>query len=174
MMLLICACNTGETRKAKEEKTAKAFDSIAIKSRINDSNTQFVVDAANAGWARATQGKLAIEKGTTQRIKDFGRMMMTDNKNMSKALGALADAKKIIMPRTMGIDEQIVLDSLRVKEGKAFDKAYIAHMTAVYKAAIKRFEDAAENLPDTDLRAFASAMLPKLKKHLALCESLNQ
>jgi putative membrane protein len=77
--------------------------------------------------------------------------------------------KNMTVPRSQGMEEQKVMDSLNQKSGRVFDKAYIGHMIDMYQKEIKYFEEAGERLTDMDLKAFASKTLPMLKKYLSQC-----
>ena len=52
------------------------------------------------------------------------------------------------------------------KSGADFDKDYMSMMIDDHKDDIDKFEKAADNCKDADIKAFAARTLPVLKKHL--------
>jgi putative membrane protein len=80
-------------------------------------------------------------------------------------LSALAQKKNITVPSTVDI-ESTDYKSLNDKSGVDFDKAYYDHVVAMHKDAIDRFEKAAQDAKDADIRNWASSQLPSLRAHL--------
>jgi len=62
---------------------------------------------------------------------------------------------------------------LSAKSGADFDKAYVSNMIDDHKEDIKEFEDAAKNVKDPDLKAFAVKTLPTLKMHLDAIQKIH-
>ncbi len=52
------------------------------------------------------------------------------------------------------------------KPGRDFDKAYCDMMVDGHKKAVDRFESAAADSKDSDIRSWANSMLPILRSHL--------
>ena len=67
-----------------------------------------------------------------------------------------------------------MIDHLREKKGRDFDKDYIDMMVKDHKEDIELFEKEAEKGNDADLKAWANAKLPTLREHLRMAESIQQ
>lgn len=177
---LLQSCNPAPSGKQKNtehkrNKQTTKIDSSAIRSRINDYNTQFVVDAAHASWAKHFLGRLAYDKGSSAVVRKLGQTMIKDHSIENKMLIALATSEKIrTMPRVMGSEEQRFLDSLALKKGSLFDRAYVNYLIEMYQKEIMYFEEANQKLTNPDILAFANAILPMLRKHLIECEEVRE
>ncbi len=55
---------------------------------------------------------------------------------------------------------------MKMKKGKAFDKAYVDMMLDDHKKDIAEFRKCADNCSDSTIKSFASTTLPVLEKHL--------
>ncbi|HEY4197214.1 MAG TPA: DUF4142 domain-containing protein [Mucilaginibacter sp.] len=173
------ACNNG----AKDSK-ATADSSNVTKDTSNNAaatggiavdadDAKFVTTAANDGMAEVNAGKMAQEKASSTRIKNFASMMVTDHTKAGDELAALAKTKNITLPTAPDADAQKAADDLSKKSGKDFDKAYVNAMLDGHKNAVKLFTDASQNCKDADLKAFATKTLPTLKMHLDSIQAIH-
>lgn len=178
------ACHSSKDSKAKADSmnnardTTKATtvkkDTTPVVMTVNADDAKFATAAANGGMAEVNLGKLAQEKGTSQKVKDFGAMMVTDHSKANDELKALAKNKGIALPLVVGADEQKEYDELSKKSAADFDKAYVSKMIDGHKKAVSLFEDAAKNCKDPDLKAFATNTLPTVKAHLELIKDIDK
>jgi putative membrane protein len=153
---------------------ADTSQSIPAAISVSENDARFAVDAANGGMAEVELGKLAQSSGSSEEVKAFGQMMITDHSRANEELKAIAQSKNIALPDSVGGDERKMINNLSKKSGKDFDKSYIKAMTEDHKKDIKLFEDAEKSLKDSTLKQFASDKLPTLRKHLSHVEGIKQ
>jgi putative membrane protein len=132
-----------------------------------------MVKAADGGMEEVQMGKLANEKATNQRVKNFGQMMVDDHSKAGDELKSLASQKNVTLPASMSDDHQKDMDDLNKKKGKDFDKSYMKMMVSDHEKDISEFEKAAKNATDADLKAWADKTLPVLRKHLDSAKAIN-
>lgn len=174
---LVQACGGNKDSKASADSanTAKADtakkDSSA--SAVDKDDAKFAVAAANGGMAEVELGALAQEKAGNAKVKDFGSMMVKDHSKANDEMKALAKSKGITLPDSIDSKEKKVKSDLSAKSGADFDKAYVSNMIDDHKEDIKEFEDAAKNVKDPDLKAFAVKTLPTLKMHLDAIQKIH-
>lgn len=174
---LVQACGGNKDSKASADSanTAKADtakkDSSA--SAVDKDDAKFAVAAANGGMAEVELGTLAQEKAVNAKVKDFGSMMVKDHSKANDEMKALAKSKGITLPDSIDSKEQKVKSDLSAKSGADFDKAYVSNMIDDHKEDIKEFEDAAKNVKDPELKAFAVKTLPTLKMHLDAIQKIH-
>ncbi|UOQ73538.1 DUF4142 domain-containing protein [Hymenobacter cellulosilyticus] len=150
--------------------------------RIGDENVtekqerdaEFVVKAASDGMLEVELGKLAQQKGTTPTIKAFGQHMVEQHAEANTALKALADRKGLVLPASLGQEQQETYSQLAGLTGTQFDKQYMAAMVKDHKSDVDDFEDMSEEAYDGDIRGFAAKYAPVLKEHLEKAEELNE
>ncbi len=176
----LSSCGDGHSTTSKDSTGTEVTDSKAVADSINQENrpvdkesADFAVKVADVGLTEVAMGKLAQEKATDQRVKDFGSMMITDHTKAGDELKAIADRKGITLPSTSSPEHQGMMEKLNDKKGLDWDKAYIDHMIDGHKSTIDDFEKASNNLADADLKAFATNTLPTLKAHLDSAQAIK-
>jgi len=140
---------------------------------VDDKTHNFINDAAMGGMAEVELGKLAQEKAMSQRVKNFGEMMVRDHSAANDDLKAICRKKNVTAPSDMGKHKDHYND-LSKKNGAEFDKAYMKMMVDDHQDDIKAFEKIAENGTDPDVKTFASQKLPILRKHLDSAKAINK
>jgi putative membrane protein len=168
--LLFQACNS-----TPKDSTAAADSVNAVKDTTTTGQTgiavvaddaKFAVDAANGGMTEIELSKLALDKATNTKVKEFANMMVMDHSKAGDELKAIAATKNITLPATVNEDSKKALTDLAALKGADFDKAYVDKMVADHKATVDLFESESKNSKDADLKAFADKTLPTIKGHL--------
>ncbi|MEO6454374.1 MAG: DUF4142 domain-containing protein [Ginsengibacter sp.] len=146
----------------------------AMSSQMPDKDaTDFVMKAGSGGMMEVELGKVAQDKAKSQRIKDFGSMMVTDHSNANDELKSIASSKNITIPSSLMPDHQKHVDMLKNKSGADFDKAYLSMMLDDHKKDVAEFKKASENSTDSDIKNFAAKTLPVLQKHLDSAQAIH-
>lgn len=135
-------------------------------------NQEFVVEAYSSNQFEIEAGNLAASVGNNEAVRAFGAMMVEDHTAVGTELNSLVGEKGWVLPSTMQSKHRELVDLLEDLDGAAFDSEYLDIMINAHKEAITLFENS-QDLPDSDLRAFASSKLPSLRTHLAAAESLR-
>ncbi len=76
---------------------------------INEDAKEFVKEAATGGMMEVELGKIAQEKGKSQQVKDFGKMMVDDHSKANADLKDLASKKNIEVPDSLTDDQKKIL-----------------------------------------------------------------
>lgn len=132
----------------------------------------FVEDASAKGIAEVEAGKLAEQKGTAADVKTFAQMMVTDHTAANEKLKAIAQEKNLKVSDDAQLMDKAKAMILDLRSAKSFDQAYANNQVKAHEQTIKLFEDEASTGKDADLKAFATATLPKLKEHLEHAKKL--
>lgn len=141
-----------------------ADEAVSVEN-INQSST-FVAKAASGGMLEVQLGQLAAQKATSLRVKDFGKMMITDHSKANDDLKGLAAAQNIVINSVLLPEHQSHLDMMSKLSGDEFDKHYIRMMVEDHNEDINEFEKEAGNLKENKFKEFAAKALPILRKHL--------
>jgi putative membrane protein len=131
---------------------------------IDPADTSFVSKAAMGGQAEVDLGNMANSQGASDRVKQFGNMMINDHTKVNNELRGLAG--NIPMTSNMPKDMQATKDHLSKLNGSAFDKAYMTHMVSDHRKDIALFEKASKDAKTAAIKDFAARTLPTLKTHL--------
>lgn len=168
--------NSTDSTEAADSANEAMADSAGTTAAtaVAEEDAKFAVDAADGGMAEVALGELAQNKGTDPKVKEFGKMMVTDHTKANDELKALAAGKNITLPAVPSEDKQKVATDLSAKSGKDFDKAYIDQMVDDHQKTVKLFEDGQKNVKDVEIKAFIDKTLPVLRSHLDHIKSLDK
>jgi putative membrane protein len=145
--------------------------SLGCQTAMADSE-DFVEDASAKGVAEIEAGKLAQEKGTAADVKTFAEQMIKDHTEANQKLKTLAQNKKLEISDDAMLMDKAKAMILELRGAKSFDQAYANNQVVAHEQTIKLFEEEAANGEDAELKAFATATLPKLKQHLEHAKAL--
>ena len=169
--------NTTDSSNAKNDTTADndstddndATDTTTtakLNLTVDKDDSQFAVEAANGGMTEIALGKLAIQKGKSKKVKNFGVMAVKEDGKITDKLIALIKSKNISLPMAPDPVGQKTIEDMSAKSGSDFDRAYISFMIKDHERGIKLFTDESKKLQDPDLKTFAIKTLPVIAKHL--------
>jgi len=171
----VMSCHNGNMRTDSVDSAKNTNDSLINDSLnrqhvnsgpVDKDDAAFAVEAANGNHAEVEMGKLAAANAANPRVKAFGEMMIKDHSEAGDKVKQIAASKNIVLPDSLGAEEQRHLEDLKSKHGAAFDRAYMDMMMDDHKHDISAFEKAMSNCKDADLKRFATTTLPVLQKHL--------
>jgi len=141
---------------------------------VDKSTSEFMTKVADVGMTEVKLGQMAQDKATSQRVKDFGAMMVKDHTAAGDELKNMARQKNVTLPETMSNDHQKKTDDLNKKTGKDFDKAYMKAMVDGHQSTVSDFEKAAKNTKDADVKTWIDKTLPTLKMHLDSAKAIQK
>jgi len=162
--------NNGSTTMNDTSTANKSTGTVSV----DKSTSEFMTKVADVNMAEVKLGQMAQDKGTNQRVKDFGAMMVKDHNAASDELKSLAGRKNVTLPQTVSNDHQKKADDLNKKSGADFDKAYINAMVDGHQSTVNDFEKASKNTKDADVKAWADKMLPTLRMHLDSAKAIKK
>lgn len=144
------------------------------KSKLPSGEERFMKEAASGGLMEVQLGKVAAEKGSHQRVKDFGKRMQADHSKANEQLKKIAAKKGVDLPTEPSGEHKSTMDKLTKLSGAEFDREYMDAMVDDHKEDIEKFQTQADKGKDPDVKKFASDNLPVLKKHLELAQSTQK
>lgn len=164
------ACPAPSQTKPDPSSNAKTNTTKHEAETISD--TAFARRAAEIGISEMKLGQLAEEKGSSQTVKDFGKLMVTDHTKSNKQLQEDAEKQKVTLPSEMTKTEQMTYDHLSKLSGQSFDRAYARDMVRYHKADIAEFQRESEHGQSGWTKSFASENLPILRDQVKQAEKM--
>jgi len=171
-IVMLSACGSADRRSA-DDSVDQAMDVNDTTAMVYEDDAEFAVKAADAGLSEVQLGRLAMERATDARVKDFATRMVRDHEQANDELLSIAARHNITLPPAASEDEVDKQRDLREKSGADFDRAYMRQMVDDHDDAVSLFEDAASDARNPDLQSFAARTLPALKKHLEEARSIR-
>jgi putative membrane protein len=153
----------------------KGDDAANFNGTPRISDTQFARDAAIGGMMEVQLGKIALQKASNEKIKEFAQRMVDDHSRVSDELSGIAAKESIVVPNELDAKHKAVVDRFsRMSAGSDFDRAYITDMVRNHRADMGAFEQEQDNGQNHDLTSWAGSTLPTLRDHLRMAEAAQR
>lgn len=133
-------------------------------------DSTFIMKAAQGGMAEVELGKLAVQKASNDRVKQFGQQMVDDHSRAGDELKSLASSKGMTVPTTINAKDRATKKRLEGMQGADFDRAYMQDMVNDHQQDIADFQKEADHGSDPDVKAWAAKTLPTLQHHLQMAQ----
>lgn len=128
------------------------------------STDTFLKEVAVSNMAEIQAGKLAMDKATDPKVKDFASMMVSDHEKMANDLMQFAQKKNVTLPTDLDARRTAVMK--RLGEQKDFDKAYLQQMVHDHEELLGFMKRYGSKMPkDTDTSALLASAMPVIQKH---------
>lgn len=137
------------------------------------SDQQFVDFAAQTDMVEANLGKLAGTASSTQAVKDYGEMLVTDHTSDYNQLSTVAQQAGLKLPSAIDPEHQKMIAPFYKLKGGAFDKKYAAEMISGHSKAIEIYRKEADDAQNSGLKSYAQQTLTVLQKHLDGAKNLQ-
>jgi putative membrane protein len=138
---------------------------------LSSRDRTFVMQAGQLSMMEVELGRLAVQRGSSAGVKQYGQEMVEDHTRANQELMQLAMQKKVELPTEMSTQNTALIDRLSGLSGRSFDTAYKQAMIDSHNQAIALFQAQSQQGQDPQLKAWATQKLPKLQAHL---EMVNQ
>jgi len=138
---------------------------------LSSRDRTFVMQAGQLSMMEVELGRLAVQRGSSAGVKQYGQEMVEDHTRANQELMQLAMQKKVELPTEMSTQNTALIDRLSGLSGRSFDAAYKQAMIDSHNQAIALFQAQSQQGQDPELKAWATQKLPNLQAHL---EMVNQ
>jgi len=126
------------------------------------------------GLHEVALGKLAVEKGSSDAVKQFGQKMIDDHVKANDELKQIAAGGGVNLPDALDSKHQSRVDKVAKLSGAEFDKAYIKDQLKYHQQNVKEFQQEAQYGSVAEVKNLASKALPTLQQHLELAKDLDK
>lgn len=132
----------------------------------------FANKAAAAGLAEVAEAQLALQKSSSQDVKNFAQRMVDDHSKANDQLKSIASQEGLNLPTSPAKSDQQKAQALQKLSGGAFDRRYISDQVSAHKEAVSLFTTESKNGKDSALKNFAAQTLPTLQDHYKMVQSI--
>lgn len=152
-----------------QHKHAKAAEKGAAMT-----DQQFIDFAAQTDMTEANLGQLAATNADSQGVKDFAQTLTTDHTSDYNQLNTVAGKASLTVPKGLDAAHDKMVAPFEKLKGAAFDRKFIQDMVAGHTKAIAVYTKESTDATSADVKAYASATLPTLQKHLDAAKDLSK
>lgn len=150
---------------ATTKNEAEDRNDSALFTKTAEKEAQFVVDVVASNYGEVKLARLAQQKASNSELKDVARMLEQDHRAVLNDLKSMASKKGITIPTEENGDAKDKLKELTDEKAGVFDKEWCETLMDNHKASISKFENAANDISDPDIKNFVNSVLPKLRTH---------
>jgi putative membrane protein len=137
-----------------------------------NTDNKFVKEAASAGMMEVELGKLASDKASSNKVKEFAQLMVKDHSKANQELKEIALEQNLQFPDEMVDKHKEQVQKIQKNNQENFDKKFMNAMVEDHKKTIKKFKEASENNDNGQIRQWAENTLPTLEEHLQIAQSI--
>src|SRR6266550_9599628 len=161
-------------RRLRPDPPPAAHQSPPAATQSAPAAQDFVNKVAISDMFEIQSSQLALSKQPDKDTKPFAQKMVTDHQKTSKELKSLVDGGKVkaTLPSALDAEHRQMLDDLKTKNGKDFDKSYDQIQVKAHQDAVALFKAYATEGDDPELKRWAAKTLPNLERHLTMAEKL--
>lgn len=156
--------NNSDTTATTKDDAEDKNDS-ALSTRAAEKDAQFVVDVVTSNYGEVKLAQLAQQKSSNKELKEVAKMLETDHTAVLNDLKSMASKKGITVPTEESGVAKDKLKDLSDDKPSEFDKEWCETLMDNHKNSISKFENAANDATDPDLKNFVNTVLPKLRTH---------
>ncbi len=139
---------------------------------LSSQDKNFVMQAGQIGMLEVQLGKLAVERGSSPSVKQYGQEMVEEHTRANEELMQLAMQKEVKLPTEMSSQNTALMERLSGLSGTSFDSAYKQAMIESHNQAIALFQAQSQQGQDPELKAWATQKLPNLQAHLQMVNQM--
>lgn len=168
LVLALFAASCGKKEAAEETPPPAATEPAP--APLTDANIAAIVVTANT--IDIKNAEMAKAKSKNAAVKAFATQMITDHTSVNKQATDLV-TKLNVTPEenatSKGLDEnaEMTRDSIKTKDGAAFDKAYIDNEVAYHEAVIGVLDNTLiPGAQNAELKALLVGVRPAFEAHL--------
>ncbi|MFD2245936.1 DUF4142 domain-containing protein [Pontibacter ruber] len=157
------------TEVTTEDTTGTAV-AAPTDTTLTEDKKELMTFAANAGMLQMELGKLAVEKGSSDQVRQYGQRMVDIYTTRQKELQELAKQYRVTLPQTMENDQMERVQELRDTDPEKFDKAYWDTVVDAHQEAVKEYDDKLKDVKEATASGFTLWARNNLKEMRAQME----
>lgn len=132
----------------------------------------FVDQLAVVNAAKLQASQVALSKASFDDTRNLARRLIDNHTALAQQLAELTAQLNISLPDDATVQAKAAKLQTAPAKGQSFDASYATAQVKAHEDAVKLFEDEAQNASVPELKAFAEANLPMMKKHLQMAQRL--
>lgn len=165
--------HTSADKTKATDKTA-GTSTASSKEKISDADLQVMAQMHHVNQMEIDLGKLAQTKSTTQAVKSYGKMLVTDHQSADKDLLAMAKKHGQSIPMYKPTNEADQKDEkddkdmaahIKTLKGADFDKEYLSMMVQGHEKVLAKLDTAMGMVTSEELKTAIQNVKPVLQKH---------
>jgi len=136
----------------------------------NAQDRAFLVAAHQSNLTEIAAGRAALQKGTTDVVRQHGQIFIRDHTRLDASVRQVAQRLNVTLPDEPNANQRASLASVSAKSGAAFDQAWLASQVASHRASKAAGAREIANGSDAAVIGLAKTAAPVIQMHLSMLE----
>src|SRR5689334_5505674 len=132
----------------------------------------YLQKAAEGHQSEVALGRLAIQKASSDRVKQYAARMIQDHQRIGEEVHKLTSQEGTPVPSQPSMPHQQMEQKLSQLSGKDFDRPYMAFMVRDHTKELGDWEKRGQTLTDPRMEHWQADTLAILKDHLAEAKAI--
>lgn len=133
---------------------------------ISDQDKTFLKGQQETNIAEVALGKVALERATTETVRELARKLMADHQQVMELNRTLSTKLGLPVPEQPSAEQQATGEKVKAQTGAAFDAAYVAAQVEGHTKSISKAQQEISSGSHPEVKAFATDYAPKAQMHL--------
>ena len=133
---------------------------------VSDQDKTFLKGQQETNIAEVELGKVAIERATTETVRELAQKLMADHQKVMELNRALSTKLGLPVPEQPSAEQQATGEKIKAQTGAAFDAAYVAAQVEGHTKSISKAQQEISSGSHPEVKAFATDYAPKAQMHL--------
>lgn len=155
-----------ETASEMAQNSPTSDEAVAALER------EFILMAAQGNNAEIQTSQLALERSQNDTVRQYAQRMVEEHTAANEQLQPLAEQRGIELPANASSFDTAVLEQLTQIPDEQFDQAYMDAQVNAHLKSLAVFRTGARQVADTDLQNYASTLLPSIRDHLEIADTM--
>lgn len=160
-MLVIYACTSGNSN-VNGKKIAEGKNNEKFVTKENEKVAQFVVDNVSTMSDEIRLAEIAEKHASDEKVRKVAKDVRIHYGKLVGQLKEYAVSKAISFPATESFAEKNKIEKLA--NDKTFEKDWSTELRDLNKETIENFENGSNSLSDENLKIWARACLPEIRR----------
>src|SRR3954454_12215843 len=135
---------------------------------------EFVTFAAQNDMAEAHLGQLAADHASSQAVKDYAQMLVSDHTKDYEQVSVIAQKAGVDVPKALDAGHMKLIAPLEKLKGPAFDGRFARQVIAAHETAAAAYDKESRDGQNPDLKAYAREKVSMLEKHKNDAQQLSK
>lgn len=171
--LLTFLNNSASAQNSNSSTTSSPSGTMSQSMMLSSMDKKFMMEAAMGGKAEVAMAQLALEKSSSDSVKQYAQKMVDDHTKAGEELMQVASMKGITLPMEPDAKHKALMAKMQGLSGAEFDSMYIK-MAGVkdHEKMEKLFMSESSKGKDADAKGFAAKTLPTVQMHLSMARQM--
>jgi putative membrane protein len=170
LVLLGAACPAVGVAMASQSQPSRQ----SAQPSLSDLDREFLTVIRFANLWEIPMGKLAAERGNSERVRQTGTVLATDHTKLDVTVKQLADQFGVQLPEQPSSSTQGWMNEISSKSGEDFDKTFADRLRAAHGTVFGLVAEVRSGTRNPVIRDFASSANDIVMKHMTLLEGTGQ